>query len=48
VSKEFATLTDLGGVVVQARLTRLAPDLLAATGEGAPAAVQGGEWRHNC
>ena len=48
VSKEFATLTDLGGAVVQAPLTRLAPDPLAASGEGIPAAVQGGEWRHNC
>jgi len=48
VSKEFATLTDLGGAVVQARLTRLVPDPLAASGEGAPAAVQGGEWQHNC
>ena len=48
VSKEFATLTDLGGAVVRARLTRLAPDPLAASGEGAPAAVQGGEWQHKC
>jgi hypothetical protein len=48
VSKEFATLTDLDGAVVQAPLTRLAPDPLAATGEGTPAAVQGGEWQHNC
>jgi len=46
VSKEFATLTDLDGAVVQAPLTRLAPDPLAATGEGTPAAVQGGEWQH--
>jgi len=35
VSKEVATLTDLSGVVVQARLTRLVPDPLAASGGGA-------------
>ncbi len=48
VSREFATLTDLAGTVVRARLTRLAPDLLDAIGEGTQAAVQGGEWRQNC
>ncbi len=48
VSKEFATLTDLGGALQQTPLARLAPDLLAVSGEGAPAAVQGGERRHNC
>ncbi len=48
VSKDTATLTDLGGAVVQTPLVRLAPDPLAPTGDGAPAAVQGGEWRQNC
>jgi len=48
VSKEFATLTDLGGVVVQARLTRLAPDPLPQPVKVPQAAVQSGEWQHNC
>jgi len=48
VSKEFATLTDLGGAVVRMPLSRLAPDPLDAIGEGTQAAVQGGEWRQNC
>ncbi len=41
VSKEFATLTDLGGAVVQTPLTRLAPDPLAASGEGCPGCCAG-------
>ncbi len=48
VSKEFATLTDLSGAEVPARLSRLAPDPLDAIGEGTQAAVGGGEWRQNC
>jgi len=39
VSKDFATLTDLGGAVVRARLSRLAPDPLDAIGEGTQVAV---------
>ncbi len=48
VSKDFATLTDLSGVVVRMPLSMLAPDPLDALGEGTQAAVQGGEWRQNC
>ncbi len=48
VSKDLATLTGLSGAVVRARLTRLTPEPLAASGEGAPATVQGGEWQPNC
>ncbi len=38
VSKTTAVLTDLAGVVVQTPLIRLAPDRLAVTAEGTPAA----------
>ncbi len=48
VSKDTATLTDLGGAVVRARLSRLAPDPLDAIGEGTQAGVQRGQWRQNC
>ncbi len=48
VSKDAATLTDLGGAVVQTPLIRLAPDPLAATGDSSPPALQGGEWWQNC
>ncbi len=47
VTDGSATLTDLGGTWVQARLTRLAPDPLATSNEAAPAAVQGGAWQPN-
>ncbi len=48
VTEGSATLTDFSGTWVQARLTRLAPDPLAASSEGALAAVLGGEWAPNC
>ena len=41
VSKEFATLTDLSGAVVQTPLSRLAPDPLDAVGEGHPGCCPG-------
>jgi len=40
VTEGSATLTDLGGTWVQARLTRLAPDPLATTTVGAPSAAR--------
>jgi len=48
VSKEFRNPDRLGWRGGADPLTRLAPDPLAASGEGTPAAVQGGEWQHNC
>jgi len=48
VSREFATLTDLAGVVVRMPLSRLAPDPLDAIGAGTQAGGGGGEWRQSC
>ena len=48
VSKEFAILTDLAGAVVRTPLSRLAPDPLAGTGDGALGGVQRGGWQQNC